>query len=255
MKNFRLLTVIKKKNVKKKPGFTLAEVLIVIGIVGIVAEMTIPTVIQNASDQASVIALKKNYSVIQQAITTAVANEGPIDTWYTGADATEGNVAVNNIFAKYMRTIKVCGSGSPCNTATYKFLSSRVPGYMDFTSSIGLVLADGTIMIPSIDLSSYGLLISFFVDVNGIKAPNQVGVDLFGFAVYGQSRAASLGYNEGILYPNSGMNTGDLRFSCSKNVTFFGPGMGFWCTNWAINVGNLDYKYVDDLNWETKTHK
>lgn len=240
---------------KQKLGFTLAEVLITLGIIGIIAEMTIPIIIQNANDQANVIALKKNYSVIQQAITIAVANEGPIDTWYTGADVTEGNTAVNNIFAKYMKTIKVCGSSSSCNTATYKFLSSRVPGYMDFTSSIGLVLADGTIMIPAIDISSYGPLISFYVDVNGIKAPNQVGVDLFGFILYGQSRAASLGYNEGILYPLSGMNTGDLRFSCSKNVTMFGPGMGFWCTNWAINVGNLDYKYVDDLNWETKTHK
>ena len=49
----------KKENKMKKKAFTLAEVLIVLGIIGIVASMTIPTLIQKVSERETVSKLKK----------------------------------------------------------------------------------------------------------------------------------------------------------------------------------------------------
>lgn len=51
-----------------KKSFTLAEVLITLGIIGIVAAMTLPTVINNSRNKQLEAGLKRSYSVIAQAL-------------------------------------------------------------------------------------------------------------------------------------------------------------------------------------------
>ena len=53
----------------KKSGFTLAEVLITLVIIGVIAAMTIPTLLSNTNKQETKTALKKAMSIINQAIT------------------------------------------------------------------------------------------------------------------------------------------------------------------------------------------
>lgn len=50
-----------------KLGFTLAEVLITLGIIGVVAAMTIPTLISNHQKKQTVVKLQKAISVMNQA--------------------------------------------------------------------------------------------------------------------------------------------------------------------------------------------
>ena len=59
-----------------KLGFTLAEVLITLGIIGIVSAMTLPTVINNARDRQFKSMFKKQVSVISQAIQMGDAEDG-----------------------------------------------------------------------------------------------------------------------------------------------------------------------------------
>ena len=58
-----------------KKGFTLAEVLITLAIIGIVAALTIPSVISNAQQQEFKTGLKKAVSVLNEAIQTNIAQE------------------------------------------------------------------------------------------------------------------------------------------------------------------------------------
>ena len=51
----------------KDKGFTLAEILITLGIIGVVAAMTIPTLITNYQKKASVTKLQKAISILNQA--------------------------------------------------------------------------------------------------------------------------------------------------------------------------------------------
>ena len=51
-----------KYNLTKSSGFTLAEVLVTLGIIGVVAAMTIPTLMQNYQRQSYVTQLKKVYN-------------------------------------------------------------------------------------------------------------------------------------------------------------------------------------------------
>ena len=60
----------------KFKGFTLAEVLITLAIIGIVAALTIPSVISNYQQQEFKTGLKKAVSVLNEAIQTNIAQEG-----------------------------------------------------------------------------------------------------------------------------------------------------------------------------------
>ena len=65
----------------KKCAFTMAEVLITLGIIGIVAAMTMPILIGKYKKQEVVTKLKKVYSVMNQAIMKAEVENGPIEDW------------------------------------------------------------------------------------------------------------------------------------------------------------------------------
>ena len=60
----------------KNEAFTLAEVLITIGIIGVVVAMTLPSLINNSQKKELEAGLKKNYSVIQQAFDMYFAENG-----------------------------------------------------------------------------------------------------------------------------------------------------------------------------------
>ena len=80
-------------------GFTLAEVLITLGIIGIVAAMTLPALIQKNNNKVVETRLKKFYSAINQAILMAENDYGDKKIWYEelpGADIDEEGNPIEN---------------------------------------------------------------------------------------------------------------------------------------------------------------
>ena len=65
-----------KKDKRFKSAFTLAEVLITLVIIGVIAALTVPTLIQNTQKQEYVTALKKAYSTLSQATQQIIAENG-----------------------------------------------------------------------------------------------------------------------------------------------------------------------------------
>lgn len=117
-------------------GFTLAEVLITLGIIGIVATLTIPALITNYQKKQTAVKLSKFYSIMNQAILQWENDEGitPEDSIFTLEDV--GNISkikdwINNGIGKYIKTIT-----SEEETAKhYKIAFSDGSG---FSSYIGL---------------------------------------------------------------------------------------------------------------------
>ena len=64
-----------------KKAFTLAEVLITLGIIGIVAAMTLPTVVNKYQERVTVTKVKKFYSLINQVLLFAIKDNGYVDEW------------------------------------------------------------------------------------------------------------------------------------------------------------------------------
>lgn len=67
-------------------AFTLAEVLITLGIIGIVAAMTLPDLVQKQQKKQTTVALKKFYSSFQNAINLSQVDNGPYLNWDTTMD-------------------------------------------------------------------------------------------------------------------------------------------------------------------------
>ena len=65
----------------RKSAFTLAEVLITLGIIGVVAAMTLPSLIGNYKKKQTVTQLKKSYTVLSQAVKMSELKNGSIDYW------------------------------------------------------------------------------------------------------------------------------------------------------------------------------
>ena len=179
----------------KRAAFTLAEVLITLGIIGVVAALTLPTLIQNHQKQVYVTQLKKSYSAMNNAINKMAADEGVVD-WsqtlcasLTYDDRTGGNVSrVNECFdglAKQMNAIKTKQWMQICNEdwCSINHVSSSGEDYI-FATSDGATYVFPCAIFPF-----------YYVDVNGTaKGPNQDGRDIFGFDAEGSNSAENFTY-------------------------------------------------------------
>ena len=92
----------------KRAAFTLAEVLITLGIIGVVAAMTIPTLITTHNKRVVETRLEKFYSSMNQAIRMAELDYGARELWFEiNTDLTLQEAWVKKYIIPYMNVIKV----------------------------------------------------------------------------------------------------------------------------------------------------
>jgi prepilin-type N-terminal cleavage/methylation domain-containing protein len=173
----------------KKLAFTLAEVLITLGIIGVVAALTIPSLIANYQKKVIVNRLKQTSSMISQGFKLYMADEGISDLsgdldWKTDKNA------LNTLFKKYFKVARDCnGKYYPCSASEYYSLTKNNHHVMSDSSfnafcQLTIVLLNGAFVCadPSTD-SSTEYIIWFEVDVNGSAGPNKYGVDYITFQI------------------------------------------------------------------------
>ena len=142
-----------------KKGFTLAEVLITLAIIGVVAALTIPSVIVRTQQQEFKTAAKKAYSVLSQAVQLTEVKDG-----YTFAD--EGYFI--EALIKNMNVVKVEDGRIGYSLPNAAIAQAIGPSYGEGTI---FYTADG--MAYEVDyISSYS--VRFKVDVNGDKGPSNL---------------------------------------------------------------------------------
>lgn len=173
-----------------KSAFTLSEVLLVLTVIGLVAALTIPTLIQKVSNDQYAVKLKKEYSALSQAINTISAENMGIENLNVWTPDSQ-QINIMNLLATKLNIIKNCGTAAGCMySGTYKYLSGNAASTFDNDSSTAkAVLADGSsIMVGdkpgscSDDQGDNGLNYTcgyIDVDVNGPAPPNQIGRDFF----------------------------------------------------------------------------
>lgn len=179
----------------RKFGFTLAEVLITLGIIGVVASMTLPTLNQKLEDQRNMSSLKKAYSILQQATNLAISeHEGP-EYWGMVDDNVESVTNVYNYFKPYFNMMRECPNQPGCWAYPTKQLNGNVYWSAHSTAwyQYAFTLADGINVLIDIYpvaqiTSNFGIDESmdcavFWVDINADKLPNQIGRDIFAFVV------------------------------------------------------------------------
>ena len=182
---------------RKRTAFTLAEVLITLGIIGIVAALTFPTLIANYRVSVLKNDFKKADTIIQQAIQKTVTEAGYDDitsfnipgrhvTTENWAELQNQTAELNEYWLKQFSVTKavteneltklkyscsgLLGQGEFCRYYDNKYVNK-----MYFLSN-GMLISP---LIPQYGGINHPGLIRVKFDTNGLKGPNRFGYDIF----------------------------------------------------------------------------
>ena len=210
---------------RRKAAFTLAEVLITLGIIGVVAAMTLPTLVGNYKNKELSTRAKKTYSLISQALQKYQSDNGTVGDITGLFDTSKNSADVTTAFSKYFKATRVCtsktqkgcdkfyyevayasplydaeGSATGSGMYTPKFLlpDGALIGIKMQSSCIHPTTstvynpdgtpqkdADGNVITNTYNENSCG---SIYFDTNGPAKPNQFGADAFELRVRNNSK-------------------------------------------------------------------
>lgn len=243
---------LKRQFMNYKTAFTLAEVLITLGIIGVVASITLPAVITHIQNKGFVEGLKKNYAVIQAATSAIIAEEGSPKNWnwttYKGGDTgNSGNQSIVNLYKKHLIVAedcglikwnqKLCGQQIP----VYKYLNGETNATFlynlpPYTDTYTFILQDGSIIAVGFKVVAIGMRwgtpdISFTIDVNGLKGPNIIGRDVFIVYMDKNKQGKILPYTNEVFIDGPT----DNRNTCDKSKS------GYSCAYRVISENKMNY--------------
>lgn len=212
-------------------GFTLAEVLITLAIIGVVAAMTLPTLIQNKQDKELIVRTKKLYSDLSNALVLAQKDLDVIGDNSVLFNTTDSSYEVAKKLGSYLNAVKVCNNKNDNGCAQYYYevkyatlrLDANNQGIVENNRSPLIVLSNGAIVRvanaqrpnctrveTSTKKDEYGRPLKnpdgsnqtynwtahscgyFYVDVNGSRTPNQYGRDVYQFFIYREKLALEM---------------------------------------------------------------
>lgn len=240
-------------------GFTLAEVLITLGIIGIVAAMTLPILIQKHQEKVTVTKVKEAYSIISQAYFRASEDKGgDLSTWdCIQMPSNKGGACVADEFKKFLEIIED-RQETPTDSITYTLNKQVISGNVYYKNLYSLTLKNGFILNF---LSSYNgcrtyetwnvaerekYACGIYVDINGKKEPNALGRDTFVFKIH-KNTVSPYGNATEPYYKFPGL------CNIKANNDFWDGGVnGVACAGWIIASGNMDYLHCNDLSYKGK---
>lgn len=175
----------------RKVAFTLAEVLITLGIVGVVSALTIPLLIGKYSDMQRSVTLKKAYTNLSQAILMSQQEHGDTSEWNRAPYHDKGMLEWSNEYIfKYMQKLTACEGGNnqlKCPTDADKICNAHNGACSSINLTMAIyVLADGEniyIFSGGNPVAGKSDFLHILVDTNGVKKPNVFGKDVFTFTL------------------------------------------------------------------------
>lgn len=215
-----------------KNGFTLAEVLITLGVIGVVSAMTLPTLIQNYRKHTVETKLKNEVALIQNAIRMSEAKYGSTSEW-SNCTTEKNNSNFDyecslDVFKTYLATelkvIKICDKDNFTTCWTYpKNATGNLKGYLinSDKTSLSAILSNGSSVYFWVggmkEGSAYSPHFQLWFDIDGPnKGLAQIGGDVFGGRV-------NYTTNKGFQLTRTGDDINGLKnnrdFGCSSNIT------------------------------------
>ncbi|MBR1461597.1 type II secretion system protein [bacterium] len=235
---------------KKLSGFTLAEVLITIGVIGAVAAMTLPNIKLAYSKKLTLTQLEKTYSTLANTIKMSEYHNGKVKRWKF---ADESNaVPPKEIFDKYFKgymkyALEMQSSELTIGTNERKFLNGRPMNEVTgnwatkaYNEGYHVIMMDGAMVSfwtrpKTGDSNDYAGTV-IMIDTNGETAPNTMGKDTFMFYL-GNTGLLPMGHPDGTSVSRAtASNTHNLRVcllgrssSYSGNAACDKDKYGLWC--------------------------
>ena len=196
-------------SLKEKVAFTLSEVLITLGIIGVVAALTIPVLMGNYKKQAVETSLKKYHSMLNQAIKLSEAANGPAINWNwqrtTNAEAKDA--FFKQYFEPYIAVVDTQKARHVLDTKLYYKIydsAGRGPIYYDNQQGNWNQMPDGGAVQFSFNSGSQQHLLGYLSVVLPTASNLShliAGKDVFQFAINVSPDGSSVS-----VYPNSYWN-------------------------------------------------
>lgn len=182
---------------KKQKAFTLAEVLLTLVVIGIVASLTIPVLINNINQRSRIVALKEANRILSGAVQRIKTDNGG-----TLAGLFSGSGDIQNAFGNYIGTLKKCqtGTGNCWSNTTVGFDNGDITSSWHFSTypsstilngmNISFLYTHGSSACTSTwigsgtEVPAGGVCALIVVDINGNKSPNMLGADVFDFWLF-----------------------------------------------------------------------
>ena len=226
--------VYKKFKGKRKSAFTLAEILITLGIIGIVAAMTIPNLIQNNYEKKVVAQLRETQSILSQAVRMAEEEHGDASGWGLSGAVTSGDATtIAEKIKPHLKLAADCGlvdRDAICTPNTsYKALNGQITttNYGQNSAYYKVKLMNGTSIwwrgANTIEIAGNEYIL-FWIDVNNSALPNTIGKDLFLFI-----------YENYSVKPEGARQVQNDNNTCSLNST------GWGCAYYVLQNQNMNY--------------
>ncbi len=237
----------------KTRNFTLAEVLITLVIIGIIAALTVPLLVNGYQKKQTCIKLKKVYSELCQAVSLAEVEYGSKENWEWGLTGAEfkdkylypfvkvSTQKMSEARAENIKYYNVSGQettqlSSMRDSADIITLASGAQVFVGYVQGSGSQTEEGRTA-----LSRKG----FIIDINGYKKPNRFGRDVFSFTIT-PNGVTSTHYDDPETYTVTRTRDELLNgpssygYQCKKGY------LGLWCA--AVIMAD-SWEIKDDYPW------
>lgn len=205
-----------------KRAFTLAEVLMVIGIIGVIAAITIPNLNQNIDSEKNIALIRNTADQIEVGIGKHLASGGTIQESCGSKTGTDKVVCIGDIIKNNLKSTKTCNSSNSVSGcfAVSGIRSGQSCGY-------GFVLSNKVSACIGTNADR------IFIDIDGAKnGINTYGADVFEFLIS----------DDGLSFISSNGRKNRRNFVSNQDET-----------EWAMIVGNQDYLTCPGtLQWGVK---
>lgn len=185
-KQLKITTESQSKPKGLRLAFTLAEVLIVVGIIGIIAEMTIPTLVANVNENAYKSAWKKNYAVFNSVVISIMQDNNGTLAGALGPGEYVDHYEIRDVFFNYLNWTRKCNGGESAQNRCfpypiYALTGAEITGWAYLLEGSGQ-LKDGTSVMfvkGNNACNPTHFCGEVTIDVNGLKKPNTIGKDIY----------------------------------------------------------------------------
>uniref|UniRef100_UPI004028355B prepilin-type N-terminal cleavage/methylation domain-containing protein n=1 Tax=Candidatus Scatousia sp. TaxID=3085663 RepID=UPI004028355B len=233
-----------------KKGFTLAEVLITLGIIGIVAAMTLPALINHYKKRETVEKLKASYSILNNALESAKVDYGTdIKNWNLSPyddPIQNADYFAEHYLLPYLKVVKDCKESTE-NKCGFLETALNKLSLTSFRTGRSFVLANGAFIVVYTQKDNENKRNNIYIkiNINGVNSRTTiVGRDIFVLQLGG----ARMKQNWNKLYPYA-YSIGSERdvyktmdgTGCNKN------GNGSTCFSLIIHDG---WEIKDDYPWK-----
>lgn len=206
---------------KKFTAFTLSEIMITVGIIGVISALTVPTLVKNYQKEAQTVQLRKVVAEIESAIDMLITEEGKSSLAGTSISQDGG---VDAFIRTHFKTVKTCSSSKTSDCfANENYISIDGKENKSFScAGNSYILANSAVIcankisqvkvnavqtqpdgsvkeLPNAFISARGINIEVFIDTNGAQGPNIGGRDMFHVYIQPDGRIYDEANTDGII--------------------------------------------------------